>query len=181
MGVTVKNDKATFKTHDTMIRTLDKNGHPTDDGSNNVDVVNNEMAAAMGVSKAILNNVIFCHQEDSAWPLDEGQKLKAKFDSIFGTTEYNKAIEKIIKFRKGYQEKQKLCANDKRHLEETKNDADRKSLDLDILKVKHEKMEAEYEKHENDMIPIDERLEVLLTMERDCGKLQGKETSIRTT
>lgn len=59
-----------------------------------------QMCQAMGVSKAILNNVIFCHQEDSLWPLDEGKKLKEKFDAIFGTTEYNKAIEKIIKHRK---------------------------------------------------------------------------------
>jgi DNA repair protein RAD50 len=66
MSVSVKNQKSTFKTLDTTVRTLDINGHPIDDGSNIVDVVNNEMAAAIGVSKAILNNVIFCHQEDSA-------------------------------------------------------------------------------------------------------------------
>lgn len=68
---------------------------------------NAEMAHVMGVSKAIINNVLFCHQEDSSWPLDEGKKLKERFDAIFGTSEYNKAIEKILKFRKSYEAKAK--------------------------------------------------------------------------
>lgn len=54
------------------------------------------------MSKAIINNVIFCHQEDASWPLDESKKLKEKFDAIFGTTEYNRAVDKIIKMAKGY-------------------------------------------------------------------------------
>lgn len=37
----------------------------------------------MGVSTAILDNVIFCHQEESNWPLSEPAALKKKFDDIF--------------------------------------------------------------------------------------------------
>lgn len=54
------------------------------------------------MSKAILNNVIFCHQEDSNWPLDEGKKLKERFDAIFDATKYNKCFEYIKKMRKQY-------------------------------------------------------------------------------
>ena len=43
-----------------------------------------EMIRCMGVSKSVLNNVIFCHQEDSLWPLSEGSTVKKKFDEIFG-------------------------------------------------------------------------------------------------
>lgn len=68
---------------------------------------NIEMAHVMGVPKAIINNVLFCHQEDSSWPLDEAKKLKERFDEIFGTTEYNKAIDKILKCRKAYEAKAK--------------------------------------------------------------------------
>lgn len=39
-----------------------------------------------GVSKAILENVIFCHQEESNWPLSEPTPLKKKFDDIFEAT-----------------------------------------------------------------------------------------------
>lgn len=72
---------------------------------------NTEMAHVMGVPKAIINNVLFCHQEDSNWPLDEAKKLKERFDDIFGTTEYNKAIDKILKARKSYEAKAKEKGN----------------------------------------------------------------------
>ena len=50
--------------------------------------IDREMIAGLGVSKAILNNVIFCHQEDANWPLSEGKALKQKFDDIFAATKY---------------------------------------------------------------------------------------------
>lgn len=40
--------------------------------------------------QAILENVIFVHQEESSWPLDEGSVLKKKFDDIFSATKYTK-------------------------------------------------------------------------------------------
>jgi len=54
----------------------------------------------MGVSKAILENVVFVHQEDSNWPLGEAATLKKKFDEIFSATKYTKALEHIAKLRK---------------------------------------------------------------------------------
>lgn len=54
----------------------------------------------MGVSPAVLENVIFCHQEDSLWPLSDGKTLKTKFDDIFAATRYTKALENIAKLRK---------------------------------------------------------------------------------
>lgn len=54
----------------------------------------------MGVSKPILENVIFCHQEDSNWPLGDPATLKKKFDEIFAATRYTKALEAIKKERK---------------------------------------------------------------------------------
>lgn len=45
-----------------------------------------EMISSLGVSKAVLNHVIFCHQEESNWPLSEGKALKEKFDAIFAAT-----------------------------------------------------------------------------------------------
>ncbi len=41
--------------------------------------------------QAVLENVIFVHQEDSNWPLAEGLVLKKKFDDIFAATKYTKA------------------------------------------------------------------------------------------
>lgn len=47
-----------------------------------------EVPLLLGVSKAILENVIFCHQEDSNWPLSEPAALKKKFDDIFEATKW---------------------------------------------------------------------------------------------
>ena len=54
----------------------------------------------MGVTTAILESVVFCHQEESEWPLSEGAKLKAKFDEIFAATKYTKALESVKKLKK---------------------------------------------------------------------------------
>lgn len=49
--------------------------------------IDEEVPAQLGVSKAILQNVIFCHQEESNWPLSEPAALKKKFDDIFEASE----------------------------------------------------------------------------------------------
>ncbi|KAH8723149.1 P-loop containing nucleoside triphosphate hydrolase protein [Phaeosphaeriaceae sp. PMI808] len=54
----------------------------------------------LGVPKAILDNVIFCHQEDSLWPLSDATTLKKKFDEIFEALKYTKAIDNIKMIRK---------------------------------------------------------------------------------
>lgn len=64
--------------------------------------MNKAVPELMGVSKAILENVIFAHQEESLWPLADGKKLKEKFDDIFASTRYTKALEAIRKQRKEY-------------------------------------------------------------------------------
>lgn len=58
------------------------------------------MISRLGVSKAVLDNVIFCHQEDACWPLSEGKTLKTKFDAIFAATRYIQALEAIRNVRK---------------------------------------------------------------------------------
>jgi DNA repair protein RAD50 len=165
----------------TLDATITYEGAQKEDVHKRVEQVNNEMSCAMGVSKAILNNVIFCHQEDSNWPLDEGKKLKEKFDAIFGTTEYNKGIAKIIKIRKIHQDEQKLCIQEKKFLEETKKDADHKNLILQNLKEKHALMENEVENLNAQLVPLDEQMQKLLEKHQKIGALQGKQTILKTT
>lgn len=102
-----KNGKSKYETIDNSIVLERKGKHPEDLSYRGEDV-NTQMCLTMGVSPAVINNVLFCHQEESSWPLDTDKKLKEKFDAIFGTTEYNKAVEKLIKYRKTYMEQAKL-------------------------------------------------------------------------
>ena len=50
--------------------------------------IDDQIPRLLGVSKAVLENVIFCHQEDSYWPLAEASILKKKFDDIFEATKW---------------------------------------------------------------------------------------------
>lgn len=47
-----------------------------------------EIPALMGVSKAVIENVIFVHQDEANWPLQDPSTLKKKFDDIFSATRY---------------------------------------------------------------------------------------------
>lgn len=65
------------------------------------------MCSALGVSEAIINDVLFCHQEEASWPLGTDRELKEKFDSIFGTSKYNKVVDNIRARRKKVDSDQK--------------------------------------------------------------------------
>ncbi|KAL7271910.1 DNA repair protein rad50 [Rhizina undulata] len=54
----------------------------------------------LGVSNAVLEYVIFCHQDESLWPLSEPATLKKRFDEIFEALKYTKAIGNIKEIRK---------------------------------------------------------------------------------
>ena len=56
----------------------------------------------MGVSKAILENVIFCHQDEALWPFSDQANLKKIFDEIFDTTKHTKVLEELRKEAKKY-------------------------------------------------------------------------------
>lgn len=62
--------------------------------------LNLQMPLSLGVSAAILKYVIFCHQEESTWPLSEPSVLKKHFDEIFEALKYTKALEQIKLVRK---------------------------------------------------------------------------------
>lgn len=45
---------------------------------------------------------MFCHQEDASWPLQEGAVVKKKFDDIFESARYTKALDTIKKTKQEY-------------------------------------------------------------------------------
>ncbi|GAA6018937.1 hypothetical protein JCM11491_005685 [Sporobolomyces phaffii] len=81
-----------------------------------------EIPSQLGVSKAILQNVIFCHQEESNWPLSEPAALKKKFDDIFEASDYTKVLDEIKRLRKDQTVEIKV---DKEKLAALKTDRDR--------------------------------------------------------
>ena len=46
--------------------------------------------------QAVLENVVFVHQEESLWPLADGATIKKKFDDIFAATKYTKVCNGVV-------------------------------------------------------------------------------------
>lgn len=82
-----------------------------------------EIPALMGVSKAILENVIFVHQDEANWPLQDSSTLKKKFDDIFSATRYTKALEVIKKLHKEQAQEIKTYKLKLEHLQTLKDSA----------------------------------------------------------
>ena len=76
-----------------------KNGQTTT-VSGRVGELNEIIPQYLGVSKALLDSVIFCHQDESLWPMSEPSALKKRFDEIFEADKYTKAVDNIKSIRK---------------------------------------------------------------------------------
>lgn len=62
--------------------------------------VDEEMPHHLGVSTNVLDSIIFCHQEESTWPLCEPIVFKKKLDDIFASTKYSKALDSLKSAKK---------------------------------------------------------------------------------
>jgi len=91
--------KSQFKALENLLRVKDSTGDNNRNSKRCADM-DLMIPQLMGVSRPILEHVIFCHQEDSNWPLGERLTLKKRFDEIFGSSRYTKALEAIDKRRK---------------------------------------------------------------------------------
>jgi len=59
-----------------------------------------EVPLLLGTSAAVLENVVFCHQEDGAWPLGDPSVVKKKLDGIFSSSKFVKALEGLKGLKK---------------------------------------------------------------------------------
>lgn len=81
----------------------------------------------LGVSRAVLDSVIFCHQDESLWPMSEPSVLKKKFDEIFEALKYTKAIQNIKELRKKQAEELAKFKIMEQYSKDNKDKADRVS------------------------------------------------------
>ena len=131
--------KSTFKAVENLIRFKDRDGD-NNRGNRKCNDMDSAIPSLMGVSRPILEHVIFCHQEDSNWPLGERILLKKRFDEIFGSSRYTKALDAIDKQKKEIIKEAKekahvlaLVAKDRDTAAELVRDKDRLSRSIDSL------------------------------------------------
>ncbi|KAG9312670.1 hypothetical protein JVU11DRAFT_7086 [Chiua virens] len=102
LSVTAKKTGLSMKTLESILGLADSNaekGSKRGVISTKCAEMDAEIPHLLGVSKSVLENVIFYRQKESWWPLAEPAALK-KFDNIFEATRYTKALDSIKSLRK---------------------------------------------------------------------------------
>ena len=113
--------------------------------STRVAELDEDLPKYLGVSTAIIDNVIFCHQDESFWPLSDASTLKKKFDEIFEAQKYTKAIlniKEIQKSRKNELDKllndESYARKDKDRAAQTQKQMDKLSEEIETLRLKND-------------------------------------------
>lgn len=140
--------------------------------------VDTELTLAMGVSKPILNYVIFCHQEDLSWPFQDGKKLKEKFDDIFDSARFNKALESIMKYSKDLRQKGQILKEQKHTSQLVVSEVEEKEGKLKDHKERLEISKAKIEELENELGPVIEKIRNLDKLHADYNDLLSEESTV---
>ncbi|KAL0276884.1 UNVERIFIED_CONTAM: hypothetical protein PYX00_004352 [Menopon gallinae] len=160
----------TTKSLDNVITTTMKDTKKKESISNRCADFTYEISRIFGVSKAILENVIFCTQEDSHWPLDTDQKLKEKFDQIFDSDRYNKCVTKVRDKVKKIKELVKVSDVEIKHLENYKKLAAEKKREIENRRRQIKDCEQEIAELTASLRPIDEKLKEINEKEMEISK-----------
>ena len=134
----------------------------------------------MNVTPAVLNNVIFCHQENSLWPLDEGKKLKEKFDEIFDAQKYNKCTELFRKHCKTKHLEVKFLENELKNRKEKKDYVNAKTQTLQDKETKLEGLASDIETKDEELSGVRNRMNEILELEGTLSQLQTELTKKET-
>jgi len=143
--------------------------------------INAEMLNCLGVSRPILNYVIFCHQEDSNWPLEEGSKVKDKFDEIFNSAKYKNCLKNIRDVRKKEMDDMKLDKTNMEHYKSDKEYSDQKNKELSRKKSELERLEEYVEKIAKELEPLHEAILQVQEEEKGYSEIQKKLAEAQTS
>ena len=170
--LSMKKNKYEFKRLEQVLKSINSNGELVTINSTCMDT-DKQVPLLMHASKAILENVIFCHQEEINWPFSESGNLKKVFDEIFDTAKYTKALEDLKEILKKFKEKTKDTKN---QLELIQKDVDnykriQKNIEFSETKINEltiigEKLDDEYQDKKKD-------LEKLLNIEKQYTQYQN--------
>jgi DNA repair protein RAD50 len=158
-SLTKKRTKMEFKALDGVVRMTDANGEKVS-LTQKCSELDKHIPDLIGVSKAIMENVVFCHQEESNWPLQEGALLKKKFDDIFESTRYSKALDAISKSKKEFAARCKDLQKDVAELNAYLHSANDMRESLEINQHKVSECSEELDAVELNLERTDEKLKV---------------------
>uniref|UniRef100_A0A6U5A8W5 Endonuclease GajA/Old nuclease/RecF-like AAA domain-containing protein n=4 Tax=Hemiselmis andersenii TaxID=464988 RepID=A0A6U5A8W5_HEMAN len=128
----------------------------------------------MGVSPAVLEHVIFCHQEESNWVLGEPKMLKDRFDAIFASTRYSKALEAITKIQKDQRAEIKVLETEEKNLSGLKEMARTKKLNLEGKQQEKEDCNDVVKKAEKELKELKEIISKCEGVIQDTSDIESK-------
>lgn len=171
-----RKNKQEFKKLEQILKGRDEKGREVSINKNCAEM-DKQIPLLMGVSNSILDNVIFCHQEESLWPFSDQANLKKIFDEIFDTSKYTKALVELRNIKKVYS---KYAKEYKQHLEvlnahfeQFKKLREKKKKNQHTLEENKIKCEA----HMTKIKEIKKDLAEIETMEQKLNKLDHEISS----
>ncbi|KAH3668693.1 hypothetical protein OGAPHI_002447 [Ogataea philodendri] len=124
----------------------------------------------LGVSRAVLNYVIFCHQDDSLWPISDSANLKKKFDEIFDSVKFIKVLETFKVIQKEMNVDIKVLNNSVDHLRNDRNRAHNKTAQIDELNRQVDQLNMESDSLSKEIETVNREAEKLFTSNQDYEK-----------
>lgn len=169
LQLTVKKSTRSQKTLEGTLLT-DYGGEKSSTSSKVIDL-DTAVPRALGVAPAILDSVIFCHQDESLWPMSEPSALKKRFDEIFEAMKYTKAIEniKLLRKRQGEQLQNLKLLEGQEKINKEKADKCRKlseelHAEIDDLREQCEKVEEEMSTAEQNALELHKQANSFLSI-----------------
>nr|CAD1836553.1 unnamed protein product [Ananas comosus var. bracteatus] len=185
--LTQKASKMEFKAIESVLQTINPHTGEKVCLSYRCADMDREIPALMGVSKAILENVIFVHQDESNWPLQDPSTLKKKFDDIFllhGTSYYTKALEVIKKLHKDQAQEIKTYKLKLEHLQTLKDAAYKLRENIAQDQEKSESLKTQMKELEMSIQGVESKITHTETTLKELRKLQDQistNTTARST
>ncbi|XP_057755081.1 DNA repair protein RAD50 [Arachis stenosperma] len=172
--LTQKASKMEYKAIESVLQTINPHNGEKVCLSYRCADMDKEIPALMGVSKAILENVIFVHQDEANWPLQDPSTLKKKFDDIFSATRYTKALEVIKKLHKEQAQEIKTFKLKLENLQTLKDAAYKLRESIAQDQEKTESLKCQLQELEGSIKDVDDKIHHAEKTLKDLRKLQDQ-------
>lgn len=128
-----------------------------------------------------MNYVIFCHQDELNWPFDQGKTLKERFDEIFDSAKFNKALESISKLQKELQGDIRGLIAEKNTFKVLVSEVEDKENKLKEQKKRLDTTKEKISEIDRNLEPVKHKLEEIQQFHTDYKKLQNEEGELKKT
>ncbi|GMM28402.1 MRX complex DNA-binding subunit [Martiniozyma asiatica (nom. inval.)] len=166
-----------FKTKENQLMS-NKNG-VKDTMTSKVSDIEQLIPKLLGVNKSILEYVVFCHQEDSLWPISDSAGLKKKFDEIFDSVKFIEALDDMKAISKKLNGEISDLTIRVEHLNEDKKRAIRKRQTMAEMKRLIGSLNDEVIKNQQQIKEDTKMLNGLHKTNQDFESILNKEDSLK--